>query len=47
MQAFAPDMLVSDLPGGSDAEEALCVKVVTLEVGMARCSDTGQDPRSE
>ena len=38
-QAFEPDAIVSDLKGGSNAKEALCVKVVTLEqaVGMAHC----------
>ena len=37
-QAFEPDLLVSDLKGGSSVKEALYVKVVTLEqaVGMAR-----------
>ena len=37
-QAFEPDLLVSALPSGSSAKEALYVKVVTLEqaVGMAR-----------
>ena len=43
-QAFEPDLLVSDLKGGSSVKEALYVKAVNLEqaVGM------GQDPnRSE
>ena len=37
-QAFEPDLLVSDLKGGSSVKEALYVKAVTLEqaVGMAR-----------
>ena len=38
-QAFEPDVLVSNLTGGSSPKDALYVKPVTLEqaVGMAHC----------